>query len=177
MPDAATNSQSENVETVVTNVTAVPSPRSSAEPSPETRLRVPQAQTGESRSRVSPNQSSPGEGLCPGALPPGGLRFPSNASSDVSRSGRHEMWRPRRYYKWKSPLLMFTFFILGLGISIGHCAFYSALKNTIVGSQWQQENNLRQAGPPSLLLLQVANLLFWCLSELEPRLPSYPRLP
>lgn len=145
MVDAAINSQSQNLETVVTNVTDVPSPTHSL----DTRLEVPQSQrAGEAAGRESPVQSSPFDRLLsPGASSPRRVRLSSYASSDNSRRARHEIWVPRRYHKWKSPLLMSTFFVLGLGMSIGHCAFYWILKDTIVGSPWRQESNLRQAGP------------------------------
>jgi hypothetical protein len=120
-------------DTMVTNVTAIPSPRSSAEPpelSPIITLGVPQEQSGTSRSHQSSNLGSP-------EIRP---RFPSNASNSVLRLA----WKPRHYHTWKSPLLMFTFYLLGLGISIGHCAFYPSLKNKIVGSSKNQESNIRQ---------------------------------
>jgi hypothetical protein len=141
MPDATTSPPSERKLAAVTDVTAI-SPRSSAEPNLGTR-----------GGRESPDQSSPqrppaaalASGLGPGFSQGCRVCLPSNASSEGSRRVRHEMWTSRRYHKWKSPLLMFTFFVLGLGISIAHCAFYPALNATIVGSPRQQEKNLRQA--------------------------------
>jgi hypothetical protein len=124
-------------ETVVTSITSIPSPQSideSPELNPRITLGFPQVLTHTSHSNQS---SKPGS---PNIRP----RFQSNASSSVLRLARHEMWKPRQYHKWKSPLLMFTFYLLGLGISIGHCAFYPSLKDKIVGSSRNQESNIRQ---------------------------------
>jgi hypothetical protein len=52
-------------------------------------------------------------------------------------------WKPRRYRKWQSPVLMVLFFVIGLSLSLAHCLFYSSLDAEIVGSPAQQENNLR----------------------------------
>jgi hypothetical protein len=52
-------------------------------------------------------------------------------------------WSPRRIHKWKSPLLMIIFFLIGLGVSVAHCAFYPSLKDMRVGSPDSQEEKLR----------------------------------
>lgn len=127
---AAVNSQLEKLEMVAANVTA-----------------VPPAEIRESNGQESLNQNSLGQ-----------VRFSSIASSSDSRSARREILVPRRTHQWKYPLLMSTFYVLGLGMSIAHCAFYSALKDTIVGSPGQQEINLRQAEPPSILH-RITNLI------------------
>jgi thiol:disulfide interchange protein len=126
---------------IVSDAIAI-SPRTSAEPSPRIRLEVPHA---------AQNGHEPSEQIVP-QLPPAALqnyRFPSGQenvarkSSQDSRILRAEFFKPRKYHKWKSPLLISMFFVLGLGLSITHCALYAALNGTIVGSSWQQENNLR----------------------------------
>ena len=161
---------------VVTNVTAI-SPPSSAEPGSGTRMRVEQAEPG---GRESPDQSSPQ--LPPAAVPAGMLGprgrrecSPSNVSSEGSRRVGYELWTWRRYHKWKSPLLMSTFFVLGLGISIAHCVFYASLNGTIVGSSRQQERNLRQARTPHTPSYRG---LTCCLGEIdsEQLLPSCRKL-
>jgi hypothetical protein len=127
-----------DVEMVERNGTAAAS-HASPEPGPETRLMLPQDGPGGSP------ETSPVDRLRPGDRTTGrGQRPPGSPASNSSRRGRQEMRMPRRYHKWKSPLLTIAFFILGLGISIGHCVFYSLLNNTIVPSPVQQENNLRQ---------------------------------
>ncbi len=68
-------------------------------------------------------------------------RLPSTASSTPAR---RLLWKPRKYHKWESPVLMVLFFVLGLGISMAHCGFYASLEGAIVGSPAQQENNLRR---------------------------------
>jgi thiol:disulfide interchange protein len=54
-------------------------------------------------------------------------------------------WKPRQVRQWKSPLVMLTFFVIGLGMSIGHCVFYPSLDGIIVGDSYNQERNIRQA--------------------------------
>ncbi|ROV98334.1 hypothetical protein VMCG_07140 [Cytospora schulzeri] len=43
----------------------------------------------------------------------------------------------------KSPMFMVVFFVIGLSLSIAHCAFYRGLDGKIVGSPYSQEQNLR----------------------------------
>jgi hypothetical protein len=45
--------------------------------------------------------------------------------------------------KWKSPLLMFTFFLVGVGMSIGHIIAYTRLDSEVVGDAEEQEVNFR----------------------------------
>ncbi|KAK0737326.1 hypothetical protein B0T21DRAFT_364903 [Apiosordaria backusii] len=52
-------------------------------------------------------------------------------------------WKPRKFHKWESPLLMISFFVLGLVFSISHCVLYASLDGAIVGSAAHQESNLR----------------------------------
>lgn len=59
-------------------------------------------------------------------------------------------WVPRRIHRWKSPILMLTFFLTGLGMSAAHCGFYSGLNGNIVGDSYDQERNIRQAASLSL---------------------------
>jgi len=121
---------------VVSIIPAIPSPQSSAEPPERSQgntLDTPQDQNGTSSSQ------RPSNSMSPGSRP----RLQGNASSSSFRLARPKMWIPREYHKWKSPLLMFTFYLIGLGISIGHCAFYPSLKDKIVGSSRKQESNIR----------------------------------
>src|SRR2546430_1846749 len=89
---------------------------SPAESSEGTRPRDPQ--TGPN-SRQSPGLNSatrppltvPNSGTRPSdGSPDHQVHLPSSAGGYGSG---HELWLPRRYYKWKSPLLMVTFFVLG----------------------------------------------------------------
>ena len=69
-----------------------------------------------------------------------------NESRVQTRSGSQtDLWKPRRVHQWKSPLLMLTFFVIGLCMSIGHCTFYPMLDGVIVGDSQNQERNIRQA--------------------------------
>jgi len=62
--------------------------------------------------------------------------------------------------RWKSPILLTVFFLIGLALSLAHCLFYYKLDAKIVGSASQQENNLRY----------VTNAVF----KHFPRLPLFP---
>jgi hypothetical protein len=61
-----------------------------------------------------------------------------------------QIWLPRsdirevpRRSRWKAPLWMSVFFLLGVGLSITHCLFYYGLNGTVVGSAYNQESTLR----------------------------------
>ena len=58
-------------------------------------------------------------------------------------SRRVNVFRPRQYHRWKSPLLMALYLLIGMVMSIGHCIFYSQLNGDIVGDQSDQENKIR----------------------------------
>ncbi|KAK4098471.1 hypothetical protein N658DRAFT_431977 [Parathielavia hyrcaniae] len=64
------------------------------------------------------------------------------------------MSKRRQFRNWESPLLIVLFFVLGLGLSLGHSAFYASLDGTEVGSPEQQENNLR-LGTAAAFLAQI----------------------
>jgi hypothetical protein len=49
----------------------------------------------------------------------------------------------RQIHKWRSPLLMVVFYLLGLSLSVAHCIFYPKLKGRIVGDPGQQEEKIR----------------------------------
>ncbi|KAH6988854.1 hypothetical protein BKA56DRAFT_246097 [Ilyonectria sp. MPI-CAGE-AT-0026] len=52
--------------------------------------------------------------------------------------------RVRRYLSWwKSPILMLTYYLVGLSLSFVHCAVYVNLNGTKVGGSDSQENNIR----------------------------------
>jgi hypothetical protein len=79
-----------------------------------------------------------------GPPPPAIVRIPSSASAPL-RTRKELLFNlaPRRYHKWKSPLLILTFYVIGLGMSIGHCAFYASLNHSVVGGPHQQSTNIR----------------------------------
>lgn len=72
-------------------------------------------------------------------LPPGG----SSQSRISSVSKRINLWRPRAYNHWKAPILMLLFYSIGLALSLAHCVIYRDLDGKIVGSSYDQEQNLR----------------------------------
>lgn len=52
-------------------------------------------------------------------------------------------WQNRHIHRWKSPLLMVTFFLVGLAMSLAHCIFYSSMRDKIVGNSDAQEEKIR----------------------------------
>lgn len=124
------------------------------EPDPQIRQNIPTGPTDEKHdvndttNEVSASTATPD--LEAGLPRPAKVRTPSNAIASL-RTRRKELLfnlGPRRYHKWKSPLLMLVFYLCGLGMSIGHCAFYASLNNSIVGGPRQQGTNLRCAAKP-----------------------------
>jgi hypothetical protein len=84
------------------------------------------------------------------SLPPSVLPLSSTVSSPAIRplefgdgSQIAPRWTKRRIHKWKSPLLMSIFFILGVAVSLAHCVFYPKLSGKIVGDSSQQEEKIR----------------------------------
>ncbi|KAI9767275.1 MAG: hypothetical protein M1839_004541 [Geoglossum umbratile] len=84
--------------------------------------------------------------------PPGEKR---PLSSGHPRRNGNDLWRPRRISKWKSPLLLLIFFIIGLAMSIAHCVFYPKLSGIVVGNSSNQERNIR-FGTAFSFLAQIA---------------------
>lgn len=80
-------------------------------------------------------------------LPPAALNRSRTESSHSGLSGyskrRMRIWTPREYNHWKSPVLMVLLYITGLVLSVAHCVFYKNLDGKIVGSSYDQEQNLR----------------------------------
>jgi hypothetical protein len=129
--------------------TIVPAAPDDGEPDPQIRLNIPIGPTDEKHvvddttNEVFTSTATPD--LEGGPTPPAKVRIPSNTNATL-RTRRKELLfnlGPRQYHKWKSPLLMLVFYLCGLGMSIGHCAFYASLDNSIVGSPYQQGTNLR----------------------------------
>lgn len=54
-------------------------------------------------------------------------------------------WQKRQIHRWKSPLLMVVFFLIGLAMSLAHCIFYPSLQGKVVGNPDAQEEKIRQA--------------------------------
>jgi hypothetical protein len=52
-------------------------------------------------------------------------------------------WTKRHIHRWRSPLLMVLFFVLGAAVSIAHCMFYPLLNGKVVGNSNQQEEKIR----------------------------------
>lgn len=86
---------------------------------------------------------SPGEdGIAPDSQVEAGLSEGSDTSGSRSEvQGR--LFKSRYIHRWKSPLLMFLFFVIGLTMSFAHCIFYPALEGKIVGGSSSQEERLR----------------------------------
>jgi hypothetical protein len=69
----------------------------------------------------------------------------SQASVTSQRSSRFNIiiWKARELHVWNAPILMVFFFVVGLGMSLAHCIFYTSLNRQIVGNSNQQEEKLR----------------------------------
>lgn len=52
-------------------------------------------------------------------------------------------WSKRRVHRWRSPVLMVCFYLLGLSMSIAHCVFYPKLRGRVVGNSDNQEEKIR----------------------------------
>ena len=52
-------------------------------------------------------------------------------------------WTKRRIHKWRAPLLMVIFFLLGFSMSVAHCVFYPKLHGKVVGNSSRQEEKIR----------------------------------
>lgn len=63
--------------------------------------------------------------------------------AQLSAKTPQQGWRKRRIPRWKSPLLMVVFFIIGLAMSLAHCIFYPKLSGRLVGNSSSQEQNIR----------------------------------
>jgi hypothetical protein len=122
--------------------TPLPSQPAGGETDAKTHLKTTMTTTASARSIGTPTTSPlllPRDPVrCSGERSPGGLQL-LRATTQYMAS----RWKPRQYRKWESPVLMVLFFVLGLGLSLAHCLFYSSLDGDIVGSPAQQENNLR----------------------------------
>ncbi len=127
--------------------TIVSATNDDGEPDPQIRLNIPTEPAGEKHDvkdttiEVSISTALPDPEVA--LLRPAKLRIPSNGSATTRRKEILFNLGPRQYHKWKSPLLMLVFYLCGLGMSIGHCAFYASLNNSVVGSPHQQGTNLR----------------------------------
>jgi thiol:disulfide interchange protein len=64
---------------------------------------------------------------------------PTVSGSQVPPSG----WPKRTRHRWKAPLLMVIFFLIGFAMSLAHCIFYPMLTGVIVGSPDSQEGKIR----------------------------------
>jgi thiol:disulfide interchange protein len=52
-------------------------------------------------------------------------------------------WAKRTRYRWKAPLLMVSFFLIGFAMSLAHCIFYPMLTGVIIGNPDSQEGKIR----------------------------------
>ncbi|KAJ2898506.1 hypothetical protein MKZ38_003856 [Zalerion maritima] len=60
-----------------------------------------------------------------------------------SEVGKAYKFEPRHIHRTKAPLLMTVFFLVGLGMSIGHWVYYPGLSSAIVGDAAAQEDKIR----------------------------------
>ncbi|KAF2729936.1 hypothetical protein EJ04DRAFT_501369 [Polyplosphaeria fusca] len=75
-------------------------------------------------------------------------------------------WKKRNIPRWKSPLLMILFFIIGLAMSLAHCIYYPKLHGVIVGDSSSQEEKLRFGTAFSFLAqISLAASVWTCFTQ------------
>ncbi|KAF2002416.1 hypothetical protein P154DRAFT_488382 [Amniculicola lignicola CBS 123094] len=91
------------------------------------------------------NVATVGPSASPIILPdPPSPGFFARHASISSPSQRFQIkWPKRHIHRWKSPMLMILFFIIGLAMSLAHCIFYPKLSGKVVGDSSSQEEKLR----------------------------------
>jgi hypothetical protein len=95
--------------------------------------------------------------------PPAHLGTPQVASPAITplaeRRGSRiiQGWTKRHVHRWRSPLLMVLFFLLGLSVSIAHCVFYPKLRGKVVGDSNQQEEKIRYRLPSNVFARSELN--------------------
>ncbi|KAF2471142.1 uncharacterized protein BDR25DRAFT_223485 [Lindgomyces ingoldianus] len=83
------------------------------------------------------------------------LDLGGNSPTLPAAEGPQPEWIKRRIHRWKSPLLMVVFYIIGLAMSLAHCIFYPKLKGVIVGNPDSQEGKIRQVPRAFAFLSQI----------------------
>lgn len=76
------------------------------------------------------------------AIPPDGTAL-SAVVEPLSLPPSQKGWEYRHIHRWKSPLLMVVFFVIGLAMSLAHCIFYPSLSGRVVGNSDAQEEKIR----------------------------------
>ncbi|CAH0053763.1 unnamed protein product [Clonostachys solani] len=95
---------------------------------------------------------------------PSSRRSGSRESGPLLRRARRNTaipWMPQLPKHLKSPLLMVVFFLVGFGLSLGHCIFYPQLSSRIVGDSNQQEERLRIGTALSFLAQMAFTAAVW----------------
>lgn len=104
-------------------------------------------------SPTASNAASPN--LQPGLVTPATT---ANLPPLSPKLSQQRLFTKRYIHRWKSPLLMLGFFIIGVAMSLAHCIFYPKLKGRIVGNSDSQEEKLRQARFKSLNRLKLLSI-------------------
>lgn len=76
-------------------------------------------------------------------------------SSDPTTGDPPAEWPRRKIWRWKAPLSMMTFFIIGFALSLAHCIYYPKLSGMIVGNPDSQEAKIRYGFPPKSSSVQT----------------------
>lgn len=87
---------------------------------------------------VSVASSSASPTFCPVADVPTTPKEPFQLPESLEEGGMK-----RHIHRWKSPLLMVVFFLIGLAMSLAHCIFYPSLRDQLVGNPDAQEEKIR----------------------------------
>ncbi|ORY04871.1 hypothetical protein BCR34DRAFT_491266 [Clohesyomyces aquaticus] len=79
------------------------------------------------------------------SISPSESRATGNGISTPSTAPKIQvpLWPTRTIHRWKAPLLMVIFFIIGFAMSLAHCIFYPMLTGVIVGNPDSQEGKIR----------------------------------
>ncbi|OAG08539.1 uncharacterized protein CC84DRAFT_1257383 [Paraphaeosphaeria sporulosa] len=116
---------------------------------------------------------APGSSSSTPAIAPDATDVPAKGAVFQLPAPLQQGWPERRIHRWKSPIMMVVFFLVGLAMSLAHCIFYPSLKGKVVGNSDAQEEKIRQVLSPSRVVT-VANFsdqIRYCLLVHSPDQP------
>jgi thiol:disulfide interchange protein len=96
------------------------------------------------RLQITTVNISSGSGSSSPAIAPYATNIPAEEAGLQLPAPLQQDWQKRRIHRWKSPLMMVVFFLVGLAMSLAHCIFYPSLQGKIVGNSDAQEEKIRQ---------------------------------
>ncbi|KAK7192632.1 hypothetical protein PSPO01_01340 [Paraphaeosphaeria sporulosa] len=93
--------------------------------------------------QVSITDVAPGSSSSTPAIAPDATDVPAEGAVFQLPAPLQQGWPERRIHRWKSPIMMVVFFLVGLAMSLAHCIFYPSLKGKVVGNSDAQEEKIR----------------------------------